>query len=182
MRTKLGVERELVASSNPIRVNRTADGSNLAGSIPCPMAGSNPDRSVRISGIEPSATLSVRMQWLTIMHNICLQSGTRSGCSQSSWNASASSVKIGTIQRRLAWPLRKDDTQKSRMYHFLVIERYSIRCFAITINTSILQVVLVGVVGNISACHADARGSIPRRGAFLVLLLGWNLVYWMEVD
>ena len=28
--------------------------------------------------------------------------------------------------------------------------------------------ILVGVVGNISACHADARGSIPRRGAF------WN--------
>ena len=28
------------------------------------------------------------------------------------------SVKIGTIQRRLAWPLRKDDTHKSRMYHF----------------------------------------------------------------
>jgi hypothetical protein len=27
--------------------------------------------------------------------------------------------KIGTIQRRLAWPLRKDDTHKSRMYHFL---------------------------------------------------------------
>ena len=23
-----------------------------------------------------------------------------------------------------------------------------------------------GVVGNISACHADARGSIPRDGAF----------------
>ena len=34
------------------------------------------------------------------------------------WNSSESSVKIGTIQRRLAWPLRKDDTQKSRMYHF----------------------------------------------------------------
>ena len=29
------------------------------------------------------------------------------------------------------------------------------------------EVFLVGVVGNISACHADARGSIPRRGAFL---------------
>ena len=28
------------------------------------------------------------------------------------------------------------------------------------------QVVLVGVVGNISACHADARGSIPRLGVF----------------
>ena len=26
-----------------------------------------------------------------------------------------------------------------------------------------------GVVGNISACHADARGSIPRDGAFLFL-------------
>ena len=25
-----------------------------------------------------------------------------------------SSVKIGTIQRRLAWPLRKDDTHTSR--------------------------------------------------------------------
>ena len=30
-----------------------------------------------------------------------------------------SSAKIGTIQRRLAWPLRKDDTHKSRMYHFI---------------------------------------------------------------
>ena len=31
-----------------------------------------------------------------------------------------SSVKIGTIQRRLAWPLRKDDTHKSRsVSHFL---------------------------------------------------------------
>ena len=29
--------------------------------------------------------------------------------------------------------------------------------------------VRVGVVGNISACHADARGSIPRRGAFTLL-------------
>ena len=29
-----------------------------------------------------------------------------------------SSVKIGTIQRRLAWPLRKDDTHKSRSYHY----------------------------------------------------------------
>merc|ERR1712167_127233 len=27
---------------------------------------------------------------------------------------SGASVKIGTIQRRLAWPLRKDDTHKSR--------------------------------------------------------------------
>ena len=33
---------------------------------------------------------------------------------------------------------------------------------------AVRRVILVGVVGNISACHADARGSIPRRGAFLV--------------
>ncbi len=33
-----------------------------------------------------------------------------------------SSVKIGTIQRRLAWPLRKDDTHKSRsVYNFLTL-------------------------------------------------------------
>ena len=32
-----------------------------------------------------------------------------------------SSAKIGTIQRRLAWPLRKDDTHKSRMYHFCFV-------------------------------------------------------------
>ena len=32
-----------------------------------------------------------------------------------------SSVKTGTIQRRLAWPLRKDDTHKSRSgNHFLI--------------------------------------------------------------
>ena len=31
-----------------------------------------------------------------------------------------SSVKIGTIQRRLAWPLRKDDTHKSRSVTILV--------------------------------------------------------------
>ena len=34
-------------------------------------------------------------------------------------------IKIGTIQRRLAWPLRKDDTHKSRKdrYFFLVFGR-----------------------------------------------------------
>ena len=30
--------------------------------------------------------------------------------------------------------------------------------------------ILVGVVGNISACHADARGSIPRLGVFFPFL------------
>ena len=33
-----------------------------------------------------------------------------------------SSVKIGTIQRRLAWPLRKDDTHKSRSVNNFFVE------------------------------------------------------------
>ena len=37
-----------------------------------------------------------------------------------------SSVKIGTIQKRLAWPLRKDDTHKSRsVSHFSCSPRLS---------------------------------------------------------
>ena len=40
------------------------------------------------------------------------------------WSPSGPSVKIGTIQRRLAWPLRKDDTHKSRMYHFYFRAEY----------------------------------------------------------
>ena len=36
------------------------------------------------------------------------------GCTMMSDSLRRSSVKIGTIQRRLAWPLRKDDTHKSR--------------------------------------------------------------------
>jgi hypothetical protein len=52
-----------------------------------------------------------------------------------------SSVKIGTIQRRLVWPLRKDDTQKSRMvsnfslgllYRFIINK--NINCFEDTDN------------------------------------------------
>ena len=33
-----------------------------------------------------------------------------------------SSDKIGTIQRRLAWPLRKDDTHKSRSVPSLLMD------------------------------------------------------------
>ena len=41
-----------------------------------------------------------------------------------------SSVKIGTIQRRLAWPLRKDDTHKSRSVNNIYIYIYIV-CLAI---------------------------------------------------
>ena len=40
-----------------------------------------------------------------------------------------SSAKIGTIQRRLAWPLRKDDTHKSRMYHFCFSSFFHLQVF-----------------------------------------------------
>lgn len=32
-------------------------------------------------------------------------------CARIPWSPQGTSVKIGTIQRRLAWSLRKDDTQ-----------------------------------------------------------------------
>ena len=35
-------------------------------------------------------------------------------------------TKIGTIQRRLAWPLRKDDTQNHEAFHIFVPQIFSI--------------------------------------------------------
>ncbi len=37
-----------------------------------------------------------------------------------------------------------------------------------------------GVVGNISACHADARGSIPRRGGSMKKILNDTLAEWLR--
>ena len=45
---------------------------------------------------------------------------------------------------------------------------HEIADLAVTGSNPVVPSFLVGVVGNISACHADARGSIPRRGAFLI--------------
>ena len=48
------------------------------------------------------------------------------GCQVHLDSLRGSSVKIGTIQRRLAWPLRKDDTHKSRsVNNFLDVNRSS---------------------------------------------------------
>ena len=52
-----------------------------------------------------------------------------------------SSVKIGTIQRRLAWPLRKDDTHKSRSVNnflFLFLEK----CYMFLIEAEVLGSIL----------------------------------------
>ena len=35
-------------------------------------------------------------------------------------------TKIGTIQRRLAWPLRKDDTQIREAFHIFFFEKLHI--------------------------------------------------------
>ena len=45
-----------------------------------------------------------------------------------------SSVKIGTIQRRLAWPLRKDDTHKSRSYHYFFLASWFCVCMRVAAN------------------------------------------------
>ncbi len=39
-------------------------------------------------------------------------------CSRSTY------TKIGTIQRRLAWPLRKDDTQIREAFHIFILSTY----------------------------------------------------------
>ena len=54
-----------------------------------------------------------------------------------------SSVKIGTIQRRLAWPLRKDDTHKSRSDKCVCIYRYTY----IDIHSPGLRDLLISVRG-----------------------------------
>jgi hypothetical protein len=65
---------------------------------------------------------------LSALHK-CLACMLRVGASVNSCNfllldsLRGSSVKIGTIQRRLAWPLRKDDTHKSRsVNNFLICQ------------------------------------------------------------
>ena len=47
---------------------------------------------------------------------------------------------------------------------------------------SSLEGIRVGVVGNISACHADAPGSIPGRGVFFFHheLGRWNRGFFIE--
>ena len=52
----------------------------------------------------------VEARYVYICIHICIYADSLRG----------SSVKIGTIQRRLAWPLRKDDTHKSRSVHICI--------------------------------------------------------------
>src|SRR5690348_14037552 len=54
--------------------------------------------------------------------------------------------KIGTIQRRLAWPLRKDDTHKSRMYHFFFLSL----CLVLPLTYSFLTLPSLAQIENVS--------------------------------
>ena len=55
-----------------------------------------------------------RRPWIRLMVCVACSSDSYHCFSSLSDSLRGSSVKIGTIQRRLAWPLRKDDTHKSR--------------------------------------------------------------------
>ena len=49
-----------------------------------------------------------------------------------------------------------------------------------TTRSFALESVRVGVVGNISACHADARGSIPRHGDAIFFFFCAARVFWPQ--
>ena len=49
-----------------------------------------------------------------------------------------SPVKIGTIQRRVAWPLRKDDTHKSRSVNNCIVVIDVIGYINIVMNVTLL--------------------------------------------
>ena len=69
----------------------------------------------------PRARASVRSQKPGPQKHICLKDIVKASIRYFLLNAAdslrGSSVKIGTIQRRLAWPLRKDDTQNREAFH-----------------------------------------------------------------
>ena len=53
--------------------------------------------------------------------------------------------KIGTIQRRLAWPLRKDDTHKSRTYHFFFFNGVRLRLASVKKQKHHSNMVFLGI-------------------------------------
>ena len=54
----------------------------------------------------------------------------------------------------------------------------SVEFYFVTVKSVIMYILIRdGVVGNISACHADARGSIPRRGGLLILSMHTHTIH-----
>jgi hypothetical protein len=67
-------------------------------------------------------------------------------------------------------PAQGKKKEKIYIYIFFCFVCFNSICIYIHIYIYIYiytkQNIRDGVVGNISACHADARGSIPRRGVY----------------
>ncbi len=102
---------------------------------------------VEEQGIE--LILSCPQRWTLLVKRLCPSSVK-----------AVSYDKIGTIQRRLAWPLRKDDTHKSRTYHFLQLflqpkQRLRDRCVTVVRDTQLKktqQLHLPGLNSNMKTC------------------------------
>ncbi len=77
------------------------------------MCGTDPEKAEE-KDLPKKGKKERRLQYIT--HKLCRNSYPVyiNGKRMLSGVSSETSDKIGTIQRRLAWPLRKDDTHKSR--------------------------------------------------------------------
>ena len=80
-------------------------------------------------------------------------------------------TKIGTIQRRLAWPLRKDDTQNREAFHifcvkntifFGTLHRYYLETLKSTIKASLAQWQSTSLVGRIKVTRGHEFNSHRR--------------------
>ena len=81
-----------------------------------------------------------------------------------------SSVNIGTMQRRLAWPLRKDDTHKSRSVNNFLLTLSSIIISIINIvninndnNTIIIIILIIIFIVSYNYCHRGGRQALHQR-------------------
>ena len=88
----------------------------------------------------------------------------------------ATYTKIGTIQRRLAWPLRKDDTQNREAFHiFWQPEYWMIKVYnlykVIIFNSKAISVILVP-----NQLYDTDAGSIPR--VFIYKIIDFFRLYW----
>ena len=83
-----------------------------------------------------------------------------------------SSVKIGTIQRRLAWPLRKDDTHKSRsVNNFLTSPQVARVCIDLMVMPMAMSMSLFG------SAYDLALSSVVFPGCCFTTLLYILVVY-----
>ena len=64
-----------------------------------------------------------------------------------------SSVKIGTMQRRLAWPLRRDDTRNSRGVNDCRMLRARTRHHTCIIHICICYIIIYVCVCNVMQCN-----------------------------